>query len=710
MMFLKVFLYGFCCTSTAAFSVSLQHSGTISSNIGVSSCCTHRSSSSARRAKSNSEDDDDDEIDLSDRDWRDFRAQLVMSSSETKGEDEVISSSSSSSSKSETQEGVDDVIFEDDLDGIGSIFPEEQRSKNQFETEAMSESNFTPLEPSQWAYDSGKVIEKGAVILGGVEQDYGFGLRQQYFHKSVILVLDHDEATFTKGIILNRPSDVILLDEEHGDGGKWRIWFGGDVQGLDSFMPEIVCLHSIEGDEEVDKVSGQVMKNIKWTTFDNAKALVKAKKAQPSDFWVFAGYAGWGPGQLLGELDRKSWYMCATDSQTLLLELARQSAYTDPRDAGLDTWELLMTMIKRESTVEECSGDFEDLMLKEWVREHLATMDSVGGDAKDGERSSGRSLVNKMIDRILTATSANTPSIEDTAAQDDDDDQSNGDGQDVEVGCVLRASSANRSPFLLENQEYHKSLVLIISNTDALTAGVILNHPAATSIEFSITKMSDPSSKKNIEIPVRYGGPYAIRANGSKEGTGTSPIWLHMSRTLRVARVGEPIGEEDAMIWKCTQEQAFAAISDSLAKPNEFLVVSGISVWTGREQDVIGSGNVGAVEVDGMKGEVERGRFEVVPKTKISSVWGKLIEQDVLTKMNLMNNLNQGINAWEAGGVNDSSAMDDNGPVTDGIGEGFDEDDDSLVFKTDVPVSKLSDDALRSWVATFLLGAPTLGA
>jgi len=40
----------------------------------------------------------------------------------------------------------------------------------------------------------------------------------------------------------------------------------------------------------------------------------------------------------MGERDRKSWYICGTDSQTLLKELlAKQSAYTDPRDAGLDS-------------------------------------------------------------------------------------------------------------------------------------------------------------------------------------------------------------------------------------------------------------------------------------------------------------------------------------------------------------------------------------
>ena len=39
---------------------------------------------------------------------------------------------------------------------------------------------------ASWAYESGGVIEKGAVILGAVgdvPSTIGFGLRQQYFHK-----------------------------------------------------------------------------------------------------------------------------------------------------------------------------------------------------------------------------------------------------------------------------------------------------------------------------------------------------------------------------------------------------------------------------------------------------------------------------------------------------------------------------------------------
>jgi len=284
-----------------------------------------------------------------------------------------------------------------------------------------------------------------------------------------------------------------------------------------------------------------------------------------------------------------------------------------------------------------------------------------------------------------------------TVSQDDT-------GNGIKVGSVLRASSADRSPFLLKNQEYHKSLVLIVTEDDYFHAGVLLNHPATKGVELELASRADPSTKSTITIPVRYGGPYTIKGDGSGAPTpqGNGPMWLHMSRKLRVCGVGESVGEEEdgAMIWRCTQEAAIAAIGDNLAKPSDFFIVSGISVWQGP---------------DGMGAEVESGRFEVVPPSQVSSMWEKLQEQDVLTKMNLIKTLSHGNDAWEAAGGNvgdtaTSLSANDDGPVTDGIGEGFDEEDDSLVFKTDVQVSKLSDDALRSWVATFLLGAPSLGA
>ena len=105
------------------------------------------------------------------------------------------------------------------------------------------------------------------------------------------LGLAPQDGTFTKGIILNRPSDRMLEDDVN-EGLKWRVWFGGDVQGLDSILPDIVCLHSLKSQEALD-CSTKVIKDIQWTNFDDAKGLVKKGLAKCEDFWLMAGYAGW---------------------------------------------------------------------------------------------------------------------------------------------------------------------------------------------------------------------------------------------------------------------------------------------------------------------------------------------------------------------------------------------------------------------------------
>ena len=133
------------------------------------------------------------------------------------------------------------------------------------------------------------LIEQGSVILGGTDQEFGFALRQQYFHKCVILLLTHDEG-FTKGIILNRPSALTL------DG--WRLWFGGDVAQGGLFRKhepwktslekesanaassglEMVCLHSLKS-EAAERLSLSVISGVWQTSFEVAKALVEDGEA-----------------------------------------------------------------------------------------------------------------------------------------------------------------------------------------------------------------------------------------------------------------------------------------------------------------------------------------------------------------------------------------------------------------------------------------------
>ena len=672
-----------------------------------------------------SEDEDEDEsIDVSGQDWRTFRAKLVMgsstgtsattsASSSSSRSPSITPTSSSSSSSSVTttttntnHDGTRDTPSPvvDDLDGIGAIFEsevfEKQNDNNNNNNNMMDQYNspvtLSPLDPSQWAYDSGNVIEQGAIILGGVEQDYGFGLRQQYFHKAAILVLDHDENTFTKGIILNRPTDL-MLDDTLNPGVQWQVWYGGDVQGLSSSNPEIVCLHTLK-DKEVTRVSIPVMNDIQWTTFDVAKQLVRQNLAQSTDFWVFCGYAGWGPKQLMGELERKSWYMVATDAQTLLKELARLSSNIDPRDAGLETWSLLMHMIGRSETAKEHTGDFDDYMLKEWALKHLLSVSAGGGAETNGSLVGGLVSTKQLqqqqrnvkppviasnpLDRILKRVTTTAADASTT----------------ISAGTVVRASSMDRSPFLLDCQELHKSIVLILSDDENLTVGVILNRPGAKGLDVRIQEKSNDTtgtSKSQLKVPLRYGGQFAVKGTESL-------IWLHCNPTLKTSKIGTPIGGNDNGIWKCTANDMISVVGKGLVTPDVFIVVAGVSVW-------MKGYALSDKTSHGMQGEIRNGNYEIVPDQKVSLVFDALIQQEVLTEENLNKNLIIADQAWTKAGPATKQQSESTRIPMSGLGEGYDEEDDTYVYKTDVKVAKLSDDALRSWVATFLLGAPSLG-
>jgi putative AlgH/UPF0301 family transcriptional regulator len=439
---------------------------------------------------------------------------------------------------------------------------------------------------------------------------------------------------------------------------------------------DIVCLHSINN-EKTTKASIPIMKDIQWTTFDNAKRLVKAGAADVRDFWVFVGYAGWGPGQLMGELDRNSWYMVATDSQTLLKELARQGEGADPRDAGLETWTLLMKMIGRSDTAEEYSGDFDDLMTKEWAFKHLLSEAAGGGAGLQLRDPEAFNASPELVDLLMSRVNAPGRKSDSTMA-----------------GALVRASPADRSPFLLDDQELHKAVVLVISDDESVSVGCILNRPAAKGLDIQITDKNTGGSR-TVSIPLRFGGQYAVQGNDPL-------LWLHCNQALRESHVGSPIGvDQQDGIYKCTAENVMAAIGQGFAKPEDFIVVSGVSVWA-----------KGEGMSQGIEGEIELGKFEAIPNSMTCSVWSRLLQQqEVLSTLNLNQNLALADEAWSCAASNGKSQQSYSNnwqKSIGGLGEGFDEDDDSFVFKSDVKVSKLSDDALRCWVATFLLGTPTL--
>ena len=119
------------------------------------------------------------------------------------------------------------------------------------------------------------------------------------FARAVVLIGEHNEDG-ALGVVLNRPSDT-AVDEAVPDladlvSDEAPVHVGGPVQ------PAAVLV--LAEFDQPDEASAIVVEDVGFLAVDDdddrvATALRRAR--------VFAGYAGWGPGQLEAELERDDW-------------------------------------------------------------------------------------------------------------------------------------------------------------------------------------------------------------------------------------------------------------------------------------------------------------------------------------------------------------------------------------------------------------------
>ena len=133
-------------------------------------------------------------------------------------------------------------------------------------------------------------------------------LEDPNFRRAVVLVLDHDEDG-ALGVVLNQPSDVSV--EEVLDGwapvvtGDPVLWVGGPV-GPDSALG----VAALPGTYEPDGVRAVPAAGLGLVDLD-ADPTVLAP--QLGAVRIFAGYSGWGSGQLEDELSDGGWYVVDAD-------------------------------------------------------------------------------------------------------------------------------------------------------------------------------------------------------------------------------------------------------------------------------------------------------------------------------------------------------------------------------------------------------------
>jgi putative transcriptional regulator len=129
------------------------------------------------------------------------------------------------------------------------------------------------------------------------------------FRRTVVLVVEHEPGEGTLGVVLNRPTDVPVgrvLEPWSGlVTGPSVVFKGGPVAPNSA-----LAIGLIPGDAEP----------LGWHALDGAVAISRLGLVDldtPPDLLapaidqlrVYAGYAGWGPGQLKAEIGEGAWYV-----------------------------------------------------------------------------------------------------------------------------------------------------------------------------------------------------------------------------------------------------------------------------------------------------------------------------------------------------------------------------------------------------------------
>lgn len=124
------------------------------------------------------------------------------------------------------------------------------------------------------------------------------------FHRTVVLLLDHDE-TGSLGVVVNRPTEVALGEviPAWGDHvANPQVLFEGGPVAQDSAM----ALGALSGPQSPLVGFRLVGGRLGLIDLDAPPELVVPGLVA---LRVFAGYAGWGPEQLMSELEEGAWYV-----------------------------------------------------------------------------------------------------------------------------------------------------------------------------------------------------------------------------------------------------------------------------------------------------------------------------------------------------------------------------------------------------------------
>ena len=131
------------------------------------------------------------------------------------------------------------------------------------------------------------------------------------FRQTVVLVTQTRDYS-TVGVILNRPTTLKLQQLLPGEAlsGRYRdaVFFGGPVM-----REAVVAL--FRADEAPAAPAFHVLKGLYLSLHpENLRPLLEGGEQR---YRLYAGFAGWVPRQLQGELQREGWYVLPADIETV---------------------------------------------------------------------------------------------------------------------------------------------------------------------------------------------------------------------------------------------------------------------------------------------------------------------------------------------------------------------------------------------------------
>jgi putative transcriptional regulator len=140
------------------------------------------------------------------------------------------------------------------------------------------------------------------------------------FRRTVVLIVDHEADEGTLGVVLNRPTKIpvgqVLQPWTDLVTGPSVVFKGGPVAPNSA-----LAIASVPGTDEP----------VGWRALDGVPALARLGlvdlDAPPGlladaveGFRVYAGYAGWGPGQLQDEIDEGAWYVLRAEPSDVFID------------------------------------------------------------------------------------------------------------------------------------------------------------------------------------------------------------------------------------------------------------------------------------------------------------------------------------------------------------------------------------------------------